>query len=64
MSQRLAGKSAFVTAAGQGIGRAVAQRLIDEGAEVHASDLNAGLLDGLAAASVTARPSSITANTA
>ena len=50
----LQGKITIVTAAGQGIGRAVAQRLIDEGAEVHASDLNAGLLDGLNAASVTA----------
>ncbi|EYD77236.1 2-keto-3-deoxy-L-fuconate dehydrogenase [Rubellimicrobium mesophilum DSM 19309] len=50
----LQGKIAIVTAAGQGIGRAVAERLIAEGAEVHASDLDAGLMDGLAAASATA----------
>jgi 2-keto-3-deoxy-L-fuconate dehydrogenase len=50
--QRLRGKIALVTAAGQGIGRAVAERLVAEGAEVHASDLNGSLLDGLAAASV------------
>ena len=51
--QRLRGKVALVTAAGQGIGRAIAERMIAEGAEVHASDLNGALLDGLAAASVT-----------
>jgi 2-keto-3-deoxy-L-fuconate dehydrogenase len=50
---RLAGKVTLVTAAGQGIGRAVADRLIREGAEVHASDVKAGLLDGLGAASAT-----------
>lgn len=49
--RRLAGKVALVTAAGQGIGRAVAERLIAEGAEVHASDLDEGLLEGLGAAS-------------
>jgi len=38
---RLAGKKAFVTAAAQGIGRAIAEALHREGAEVHASDLNA-----------------------
>jgi 2-keto-3-deoxy-L-fuconate dehydrogenase len=40
-SGRLAGKKAFVTAAAQGIGRAIAEALHREGAEVHASDLNA-----------------------
>ncbi|HVG49852.1 MAG TPA: SDR family oxidoreductase [Rubellimicrobium sp.] len=50
----LTGKLAIVTAAGQGIGRAIAERLIQEGAEVHASDLDAALLDGLQAASATA----------
>ncbi len=46
LGRRLAGKRAVVTAAGQGIGRACADRLAAEGAEVHASDLDAGLLDG------------------
>ena len=32
MTQRLAGKTAFVTAAGQGIGRAVAEAFVREGA--------------------------------
>lgn len=37
---RLQGKTALVTAAGQGIGRAAAQRLADEGAHVIATDLD------------------------
>jgi 2-keto-3-deoxy-L-fuconate dehydrogenase len=41
---RLAGRIAVVTAAGQGIGRAIAERMAAEGAEVHASDLNPGPL--------------------
>jgi 2-keto-3-deoxy-L-fuconate dehydrogenase len=44
MTQRLAGKTAFVTAAGQGIGRAVAEAFVREGAEVIATDLNEALL--------------------
>lgn len=47
MSTRLAGKTAVVTAAAQGIGRSVAERLRDEGASVHASDLNGELVAGL-----------------
>ena len=46
---RLAGKTAFVTAAGQGIGRAAALAFAREGAKVWASDLNAktiGELEG------------------
>ncbi len=43
---KLQGKVSVVTAAGQGIGRAIADRLLADGAEVHASDLNAGLLAG------------------
>ena len=40
LTQRLNGKIAVVTAAGQGIGKAIAERLSAEGAAVHASDLN------------------------
>ena len=47
MSQRLSNKTALVTAAGQGIGRAIAEAFIREGAQVIATDLNAGLLQGL-----------------
>ncbi len=42
MSGRLAGKRAFVTAAAQGIGQAVALAFADEGAEVVATDLDEG----------------------
>ena len=48
MADRLAGKTAFVTAAGQGIGRAVAEAFAREGAQVVATDLDEGLLAGLA----------------
>lgn len=44
---RLAGKRAFVTAAGQGIGRAIAAAYLREGATVVATDLRAELMDGL-----------------
>ena len=44
---RVAGKRAFVTAAGQGIGRAAAEALAREGAHVIATDLNGALLDGI-----------------
>jgi 2-keto-3-deoxy-L-fuconate dehydrogenase len=47
---RLAGKTAFVTAAGQGIGRATAEAFAREGAEVIAADINAVALDALARA--------------
>lgn len=43
---RLQGKTALVTAAGQGIGRASALALAAEGAQVWATDVNARLLDG------------------
>ena len=46
---RLAGKRAFITAAGQGIGRAIAEGYAREGAKVTATDLNPDLLEGLAA---------------
>jgi 2-keto-3-deoxy-L-fuconate dehydrogenase len=47
---RLDGKRAFLTAAGQGIGRATAEAFIREGAEVIATDVDASKLDGLMAA--------------
>lgn len=47
MAGRLAGKRAFVTAAGQGIGRASALAMAAEGGQVLATDLDAGLLEGL-----------------
>jgi 2-keto-3-deoxy-L-fuconate dehydrogenase len=47
MSGRLAGKTAVVTAAGQGIGRACALRFAAEGAVVHATDVNAEALKQL-----------------
>ncbi|MFK0276880.1 SDR family oxidoreductase [Ensifer sp. NPDC090286] len=52
-SGRLAGRVAVVTAAGQGIGRAVAERLMADGAEVHASDINVELLATLDGAATT-----------
>jgi 2-keto-3-deoxy-L-fuconate dehydrogenase len=50
MAKRLAGKVAVVTAAGQGIGRAIAEAFVAEGATVYATDLNPALLEGLAKA--------------
>src|SRR5580700_3895384 len=48
MSGRLAGKTAVVTAAGQGIGRATAIAFADEGATVWATDINQDALKLLA----------------
>lgn len=50
MAGRLQGKIAVVTAAGQGIGRAIAEQFIAEGAVVHASDIDLAKLEGLAGA--------------
>lgn len=47
MGGRLQGKTALVTAAGQGIGRAIAETFVREGARVIATDLDAGKLAGL-----------------
>ena len=45
MSGRLAGKTALVTAGGQGMGRAVAIAMAQEGATVYATDVNEKTLD-------------------
>jgi 2-keto-3-deoxy-L-fuconate dehydrogenase len=47
MSGRLAGKTALVTAAGQGIGRATAIAFADQGAVVWATDINESALAAL-----------------
>jgi len=47
MAGRLAGKSAFITAAGQGMGRAAALAFAREGAKVFATDMNAKTLGEL-----------------
>ena len=47
MTGRLNGKTALVTAAGQGIGRAIAEAFVREGAKVWATDLDVAKLDGL-----------------
>jgi 2-keto-3-deoxy-L-fuconate dehydrogenase len=44
---RLHGKTALVTAAGQGIGRAIAEAFLREGAKVWATDLDVAKLEGL-----------------
>jgi 2-keto-3-deoxy-L-fuconate dehydrogenase len=49
MSNRLQGKIALVTAAGQGIGRAIAETFIAEGGTVIATDVAADKLAGLQA---------------
>ena len=47
MAKRLKNKVAFVTAAGQGIGRAIAETFVSEGASVIATDLDAKKLKDL-----------------
>jgi 2-keto-3-deoxy-L-fuconate dehydrogenase len=51
----LSGKTALVTAAAQGIGRAAVLALAEAGARVIATDLNTAALDGLTAPGVTAQ---------
>jgi 2-keto-3-deoxy-L-fuconate dehydrogenase len=53
MANRLQGKTAFVTAAAQGIGRATALAFAAEGARVIATDLNEAKLAELKAAGIT-----------
>jgi 2-keto-3-deoxy-L-fuconate dehydrogenase len=50
MTERLSGKVAVVTAAGQGIGRAIAAAFLREGARVFATDVDPGKLAGLTGA--------------
>jgi len=50
LANRLKGKTCLVTAAGQGIGRAIAEAFVAEGAKVFATDLDAKKLEGLAGA--------------
>ena len=47
MTARLAGKTAFVTSAAQGIGRASVLAMVAEGAKVTATDINQSALDSL-----------------
>jgi 2-keto-3-deoxy-L-fuconate dehydrogenase len=61
MAGRLAGKSAFVTAAAQGIGRAAALAYALEGAKVIATDINEAALKSLAGtAGITTRMFDVT----
>lgn len=50
MAGRLKGKAAVVTAAGQGIGRAIAEAFVREGAQVFATDVDVAKLGGIARA--------------
>jgi 2-keto-3-deoxy-L-fuconate dehydrogenase len=57
MAGRLEGKTALITAAGQGIGRATALAMAREGANVIATDVNARALDDMTGiAGLTTRP--------
>jgi 2-keto-3-deoxy-L-fuconate dehydrogenase len=52
MAGRLQDKVAFITAAGQGIGRAIAEAFVQEGAKVIATDVDEKKLAGLAGATL------------
>jgi 2-keto-3-deoxy-L-fuconate dehydrogenase len=61
MTKRLQGKKVLVTAAAQGIGRAIVERFIAEGASVLATDINMDLLSELdGTANVTTRKLDVT----
>ena len=61
MGDRLKGKIAFITAAGQGMGRAAAMAFAGEGAKVWATDINASLLNSLSGiAAISARVLDVT----
>ncbi len=60
MAGRLAGKTAFITAAGQGMGRAAAQAFAREGAKVWATDVNAQALASLKDSGVQTRTLDVT----
>jgi len=56
MANRLQGKTAFITAGGQGMGRATVLAFVREGAKVIATDVNPELLEGFKGiAGITAR---------
>ncbi|MCX8115196.1 MAG: SDR family oxidoreductase [Burkholderiaceae bacterium] len=56
MAGRLAGKTAFITAAGQGIGRATALAYAAEGARVLATDIDPAKLAALPGPGISTRP--------
>jgi 2-keto-3-deoxy-L-fuconate dehydrogenase len=60
MAGRLAGKTAFVTAAAQGMGRAAALAFAREGAEVWATDINSKVLGEIQDASIRTRVLDVT----
>ncbi|MFM6854206.1 MAG: SDR family NAD(P)-dependent oxidoreductase, partial [Sphingopyxis sp.] len=43
MDNRIAGRTAIITGAGRGIGRAIAHRLLAEGANIFVADLSIDL---------------------
>jgi 2-keto-3-deoxy-L-fuconate dehydrogenase len=61
VADRLKGKRAFITAAGQGMGRAAAEAFAREGASVWATDVSARLVETLAGSpGITARALDVT----